>query len=381
VEERGEEVPGLPEEATGGDKVPEAQDLNLPTEEKDDSDYTPKETARESAQKAFNKLRADKSDNGDQNTTDPKSPEVAKRGPGRPRKEAPLEAPARLEAAEKEAFKTYPPEMQKAIHRTIQQMERKFTETQTEYQRGIQETASIREALMPVAQDWGARGITASQGIAMLCSAQARLTNPETSTETFIKIGKDLGIDFDDLADIVRGEKVIGDRGNDISQHPQFQALQAELNDVRSYQQQLQQRDLEGAVAPIVSEMEAVRQEVDASGAYRYPELHDEAFLDSVKPLVFELVKAVPGLGDGEALLRAYHTVKGTTGNFNPPSSTRLPAQQQTIQQRAASAAVTVRGRTAPITGSGGMVGDIPPEALKDPKASAQWALNMLRRG
>jgi hypothetical protein len=48
-----------------------------------------------------------------------------------------------------------------------------------------------------------------------------------------------------------------------------------------------------------------------ASGEYRFPELHDEEFLESTKPIVKMLRRKDPNMSFGEAVKRAHASLTG----------------------------------------------------------------------
>ena len=124
--------------------------------------------------------------------------------------------------------------------------------------------------------------------------------------------------------------------------------------------------------------MEAVRNEVDAKGEYIYKELHDPSFLSQVKPLVSALVKTVPGITYSDALKRAYHTLIDQNGNFNQQNQARLQANNNNVSTRAASAGVSVRGksRATPLSSQE----EFPEEALGSARDTVRWALKQIER-
>jgi hypothetical protein len=170
----------------------------------------------------------------------------------------------------------------------------------------------------------------------------------------------------------------------DISNHPEVVGLRNQVQTLLSYQQQQDQARIGQAAQTIVAEIATVRDEKDrASGQYLWPELHDDAFLTRMKPLVSALVGSVPNLSYGEAFKRAVLASRGQQaqpfGNSGQLNQARFqpPARQET---RATTAAASVRGRTAPAVGAA-QAQEIPSEALRDGRSTAMWALETLRRG
>lgn len=291
--------------------------------------------------------------------------------------------PARLDSREQQVFNNLPKTLKRAFSRSIKNLEAMTTNEKRDLAKATQESRSIIDAVQPFAAEWGSQGFTVPSAIAALAANQQKLMNPETRIKTFIEIGQSLGIDIDQLPALAKGEAVA--TPPDISAHPQFRALHESVTSLQSEREQAQ---IQAAAAPIAEEMRAVQHEIDpATGGYRYPELHDEAYLESLKPLVSTLVSTVPGIGYGEALRRAHYSRQGFgASNQTPQARSQVATTQKSNNintappQRAVSAAVTVRGGVASATGST-KVGEPPPEALRDARATTRWALEQLRNG
>lgn len=284
--------------------------------------------------------------------------------------------PARFSAKEKELFNKLPQQLKPALMRMVKDHEGKLTRTLQEAQAAKREYEHIGQAVRPYLMQnphLMEQGYTESRLVAELIGAHVALTNPETAIPTFVKLGHQIGIDDNILQQIAEG----GPRQSaGITGDPNYQALQQELNQLKSYQQQSQERERNQVVSQIASEMREVQNMTDAQGNYVYPHLHDAAFVERLKPLVSELVKSEQGLSYGDALKRAYIAATGTFPQ--PAQETSFPAQKQ-ANGRAQAAAVSVRGKSAPRTP--GTEQEIPPEALGSAQDSARWALNQLRRG
>ncbi len=283
------------------------------------------------------------------------APEPIKRGPGRPPKED-IPPPARFSAAEKEEFARLKMPQKRAIARMVENHEAAFTRAQQQYAKAANEARSVMEAVQPYVTKWGQRGFTVPAAIAALAAAQERLTDPNTAYDAWLQLGQEIGVDISSLQKQGQGSAQ-GSQLPDISRHPQFLALQQQLQGVQSFQQQLQAQQQGARVSSIVEELSAVREEKDAYGRYLFPKLHDADFLDSVKPLVEAIAGNVPGISYAEALKRAYYTIEGNSGNQQQPA--RLPAQGRT----APTGAISVRGRSAPVQTTGPT--EIPPEAIQ----------------
>lgn len=382
-------------------EAPEVEATDAPAEE---SIPEPKvESARETTARVLKELEAGKTD---EEINAPKEAKVVKKAepvakdvnpddvvdPAQVAKELEIDPdlipPARLDAREQQVFNNLPKTLKRAFSRSIKNLESMTTKEKSELNQKIQETSGITEAVRPFAAEWAEQGFSTPQALATLAANHQKLTSPDFNVKLrkYVEIGQSIGIDLSKLPELI-GQLNAGQpiQPTSISEHPEFRALH---NKVDTLQSEREQAQIQAAAAPIAEEMRAVQHEVDAAtGQYRYPELHDDNYLESLKPLVSTLVATVPGLGYGEALRRAHYSRQGF-GAPNQIPQTRLPAaspQKSTningaLPQRAVSAAVTVRGASAPATGKAG-IGEPPPEALKDARATARWALEQLRNG
>lgn len=298
-----------------------------------------------------------------------------------------LEPPNRFQAPSKELFNKLPAGLKKELNRTIKDLEAQATRSNQEYSKATNEVRGYLEAVQPYIQDWGRMGFSGPGGVAALAATQAKLLNPQTREQTFLELASDLQLSH--LIGKGDGAAPNGaEAASDISNHPTVKALQNENNALRQKVdlvfnnfQQTQQTQFDAGAQGIATEMMAVRDEQDQAGRYRHPELHDEAFLESTKPLVSALIGTVPGISYGDALRRSWSMLTGkplTTST--QPNQARLPAAGNT-NSRAASAAVTVRGRGASIV-NGQAEDEIPQDVLNQPgsKATVAYSLEMLRR-
>ena len=288
-----------------------------------------------------------------------------------------LVAPQRLSPEAKAVFDKAPKALKREITKTIRDLEAGNTKIVGQYQQGVGQIKTILDAVEPFKADWAKRHVGVAQGVGELAGMYARLSDPKTALQEYVDIGNKLGVNFDHLAQGVKTGNIPAasqpQNGNvDISKHPQFIALQEKLNGVSSTIEQQQ-------IAPLVQQMATVKFEVDPStGKYRYPELHNKAYLESLSPRVSQLVSTIPGLGHAEALRRA-NDEQMQRGSPSQQNSTR-PLTTNTTQNRAVTAAVTVRGgKSSPsLVGQEGVP---PPEAQKSARATTAWVLQHLRNG
>lgn len=365
--------------------APEPKEATDETTKEEPDEAPGKESVRESVKRAYARLQKNgdtgkeaekaKQEAGKQ---EPKSEELAKEFEIDPE----LLPPERLNAAERQLFSNLPKGMKRGVARMFKNHEGMATRAQQEYSSATREARGVIDAVQPYLNKWGQSGWTAPAAIAQLASAHERLVNPQTSFQTFVELGKDIGIDFEQLARVARGEASAPTQQQFAP--PTQAAIPEDLRNkvdrlYSSYEQQEYQRE----VLPILSQFEAVQNEINpATGDYTYPELHDDSYLERLKPLVSSLLGTVPGITPGDALKKAYHMSKGTdyqpSNSFQPTA--RIPAANNT-PQRAIPAAVTVRGRTAPMTATRGSGVEPPSEALRSARATAQWAWESLKNG
>lgn len=284
--------------------------------------------------------------------------------------------PQRLSASEKELFNALPPQLKPAVARMFAEHERTFTAAMTQARQFEANARGVVEAVQPFATKWAERGFTVPSAIAALAAANERLTNDQTKREAYLALGRDIGIDFDEVASIARGEAPAAQAGAGISSHPEFVALKSELAALRSEREQSVSQQVQQSAQGIAAELAAVRDEQDQFGHYRYPEMHEEGFFERAKPLVSGLRATIPGLSYADALKRAYSALTGNPAGNSQQPQTRLPARQEP-QQRALNAAVSVRGRTMPQT-TGTLMPDKIPDSVRE---TTRMALEQLRRG
>lgn len=289
--------------------------------------------------------------------------------------------PARLSDSERGLFNRLPKKLKPAVARMFKEHQAHFTRTQQEASKVIkayqQAEANSRHALEAVRPyyvshpELAQRGITEGSFISMLVAAHQKLSDPKTARSEYIELGKSLG--FNVGIDGENGGAQVQDF--DIDKHPKFVALQNQLSQVISTQQQWA---TQSQAAPIVAELTAIQQEIDPrTNNYAYPELQDQWFINSVKPLVSETVRNNPGVSYGEALKRVIWSKRQQYGFSSGSNQARLPVNNNQ-NNRAVSAAVSVRGRS---TSNGRSAPDVEITKGESPEQSAWAALEDIRRG
>ena len=327
------------------------------------------ESAKESARKALEKL----SSNGDQVPEgQPEIKQPEKQAEPQGKIDPALAPPERLPEGQKQLFQKLP----KGLKRETNKLFKSYEAAMTKANQAASETRGLMEAIQPYASEWGMRGLSPAQGVAQLAAAQAKLTNPDKNVrlKSFQLLLKHAGLSAEDLGQ--KGEAAPA-------------AVNEEINSLRGQVQQLQSMistqqsaSRQGETNAIVQELESVRLEVDqTSGDYRYPELHDENFLQqTVKPLVSAIKGSVPGITWADALKKAYSLATGKPGESLNSNQTRLTAAGNINKTPIRMIPpVSVRGKSvSTFTGS---EDDVPAEARGDARATARWVLERLKSG
>lgn len=287
-----------------------------------------------------------------------------------------LRAPERFSEAAKRAFSNAPKGVRREIHRAIKDLEGMASRATQEARAEVRKWQPLEEAVGPLAARWARHGVGLVPGVLQLAACQERLTNKdygvrETEIESLCDSSK---VDIIKLA-LKRAKQSDADpetiatleRASHSNENSHFS------NELQTLKSQLEEERLARETAPYVSEMERVRSEKDpASGRFVRPALQDEAFLESVKPLVLEELRNAPGIGHGEALKRAHDRKwQQMTGEPWRASQTRIPASNSTNAQRALSAGMSVRGRTAPVTSA--IDPEVPTDVGNGARESLEW--------
>lgn len=217
------------------------------------------------------------------------------------------EAPTDWTAEEKEMFYKAPKKVREAFHRRSKEMQAQFTRvTQriAEKERQVDDIVGVTNKYIA---KWGRAGLTPAQAVSALASMQDRLTAPEVQhrKEAFAELFVNSGLTADDFMDILQGAgKTLPQQ--QVEQRQQPQLTQADIARQQYIDSMMQQQYL-AQVNTAVQQIEAVRNERDATGRFIYPKMHDQNFLETqIKPLAMTMMQQQPGLNWGEAARRAY---------------------------------------------------------------------------
>lgn len=353
------------------------------TEETANDEYVKGESANETAERLLKTEQKDELPGHEATETPPQAPDnarVVKKGKaqrsraenGQFTQEPEPQVPQRFNAYEKSVYEKAPPAIKKAISRMVSDHEGFLTKKSQEiaqYERGLK---GINEAVAPYVAEWGQRGLTVPQALAEFGAVQRMLTQEDTKRDTALRLLQNISVSPEELIELRDGGG--GQQPQQRGPSPEVAQLQGQLGQLQSY---LEQQDAQRRVAPIVAELDSVRQERDSAGNFMYPELFDPAFIERVKPLVLARLSAHPGLSLSDALKLTHYEITGRQAGSANGNQTRLPANSNSTTQKATQAAVSVRGKSAPVTNGAEL--DAPPEALKDPRATMDWVMRNFR--
>lgn len=283
-----------------------------------------------------------------------------------------LTPPARLTAEQKQAFQNLPEGLKRETNRMFADYERQFTQTQQRYAAVAKATEQMGNMAENYIRDNNlidtqGRVYTKERFVSELISAHHNIIqDPDRHLAQMIQ---STGANVDNINAYLSGQSP---GGADVTKHPQFRAIQNELGEIKRSLTGREQAETQARIAPISSEFEGVMREVDATtGELRYPWLQDDGFLESTKPVVAALKRTDPYLSHGDALRKAYAVLTGQEYSPGTQSAPLHARPDNLYKQRSRNAAVSVRGRIAPL-GSGGPqdvdnldIGDIPQSATE----------------
>jgi hypothetical protein len=329
------------------------------------------ESAEATVERIVKELETGESSDGDESEEDTEEGEPQSEQIVPDRDEIP---PQRFKAHEKEVFNRLPKPLKRAVHETIDNLERMAKAATQEARREAAESRAIREAVRPYLlqkPELMEAGYSESQFVRDLVAAHINLTNSERQRGSWLAIGAEF-LKPDELQKI---QQIVGGAAQQGAVAQTDPALQQRLNRLESILGQQEQQQTTQAANHIINEVEGLRQQTDNSGRYLYPELHDGAYLQQVKPLVSALVGTTSCPTYADAFRQAVLLNRGQQGGNGAPAQVN---QASLPPQATKAAAISVRGKsTAPSRMED--IQDIPKEALTDdPEGSLRWALKQL---
>lgn len=262
--------------------------------------------------------------------------------------------PERWTAKAKEWFRAQPKEAQREFARATADMEAQTTKIWQNLRRQEAKYKEIDQVIEHYAHDLHSKGITHQQAIAEFFAANRALDQEPVAALARIMQAK--GVTPDQIAEHLKGG---GTKAAPVN--PEIHQLRSTVEELNNWKQEQLQTVQARAVQAIAQEFAAVRDEVDATGRYKYPKLHEPEQTDALKPLVRGIRESQPDLPWGDALRKAYEI------RFGTPSATpaaRLQAPQNSTQQN------NSRARTVAVAGksSGSSSSSLNLDDVKVPK-------------
>lgn len=262
--------------------------------------------------------------------------------------------PARFNAEEKEWFNQQPAPVQKHVSDTLNGMQQHFTRVNQELAQQrtrYAELENIERTYMPAINTVNPR-ISYEAATREMFATQAKLLNPQTALAEASRIIASVGLTPQQIFDYQRG-------GQQQQSPVQQQSGLTEQQARALYREEQQKLQGEYAFNAAVSQLRQLKEERDSSGRYSWPELHDDAQIEALKPLT-DYVQRTTGLGVVEATKAAIQKARGVSPQASPASNVNRASAQPNEMNRVRSAAVSVRPRAngAIPSSTGGKAGE-----------------------
>lgn len=246
--------------------------------------------------------------------------------------------PATWKVESKEWFNRQPLEVKKELARRTTEMERGYYNALESVKEKVNEYADIDEAIKPYERAWASQGVSRAQGIRNLATAQAYLDRDVIGGIEFI--AKSYGTSLEEIL----ASKNNGKAPAASVHNSDIQELKTEIQRLNNELSQVKGAGETSSKQKVLEEMFLARDEMDASGRYLRPELHEEDFVKKLGPIVAVLAKQNPGESPRLLVSKAYTAMTGK--NPQPVASRALPQNTQHKEQ-ARRAALSVRGSVA----------------------------------
>lgn len=298
---------------------------------------------------------------GEQQPAGPQSKDTTDQKPlnNQPKQEAVEEAPNRFSLAAKEAWKTADPVLRKEYAKAIQDLENGQMQKLREIAGIRQEAEAVTNAIAPWSKEWAKDGMSASQGVVSLIQTHEKLI--ENAPAEIARLIKDNGTSIQEVQAVMEGRAPSG-TGNgqgynqDISQHPKFQALQNQFNELNNH---ISQQSAEATAKAETDKLKELRDFVDENGFKPYERILDPAFIDAAQPDVnalrtpardaqgrFVAGSKIPSIS--EAYIKAYHIWTAKNGITPQRQATENQPSNSVQPQRKPSEPISYRPRKAP---------------------------------
>lgn len=272
------------------------------------------------------------------------SPEPAQTATEQP--EVDLQPPQRFTLEMKEKFNKYPADLKKQYLEDWGNVQRYSTQLWQETNREKDKYTEINQIVDHYIPKWGMQGLTPQAAVAEMFAMQDRIIKDPLAAYALML--EKSGITPEMLYEYRENGGAVP------AQQPQQQNFQQEQNNFltkeelyETMQEWRQQEHEQAAVGSAAYEVQAVKQEMSADGRYLWPELHDLATVERVKPLVSDLMETQQGISWADATKRAIQTLRYLNGNTSSPShnGSRLPTTNTEQINKLKAASVSVSGR------------------------------------
>lgn len=257
-----------------------------------------------------------------------------------------IRPPQRFTLEMKERFNQYPPELKKQYLKDWGEVESQTTKLWQDWNRELGKNREINQIVDHYIPKWGVQGMTPQAAVAEMFAMQDRIIQDPLAAYTLML--EKSGITPEMLYEYRENRGATQQPAR-----PQFQQQEQnnfltkeQLYETMQEWQAAQQEQFE--VQSAASEVQALKDSMSADGRYLYPELHDNAQIERVKPLVDSLLKTHSGLSFGEATKQAVQALRYLYNSGSPSqNASRFPTnnnQQNINKAKAASVSVTGRG-------------------------------------
>lgn len=264
-------------------------------------------------------------------------------------KDEKLDPPAAWKLEQKEWFNKQPRPVQEETTRVWKSLESTAKNAIHSLNQEKNKYAGVNRTVEHYLPKWGLTGITPDAAIAELCAAQDYIVN--NPIEGCYKLLAKTGVTPEQLMEYRDGAQYSPRaHQNGHSSNEEIKQLTKQVQSLQSYIQSGQQAQYQQVINAGVGELKSVINEVNESGSYVYPELHDPNYLNNrVKPLVESIRTNTPSVTIADATrqaVKALRVIDGTTPtNGAHPNGSRLPNYNDV--QKARSAMGSIRGRGA----------------------------------
>lgn len=287
-----------------------------------------------------------------------------------------INPPQRLTAAQKEAFHTLPYEQKKILADTVRDLEAGNMKVVQESRRVQAAAQEALDAIQPYVNKWNIKGLSPGMAIRQLAAVNDYLM--EHREDGLLQLAATMRLDPNKIIAKLTGKEGASN-GNGHAQLPEH--LTNELREAREFRQRMQSHfeaqqaaEIDRVATEISSQIESVRNERNAAGKFKYPLLHDGAFLSRVQPLIGALKEAHPDLSWGDCAKRAYISIEGGSLSPDAPRPTNGIDAAEEIQ-RAKVASTSLRGK------GGAPVATQAPKSPKKVEDTVRLAYEMSARG